>query len=243
MASARLRTDSQASPRRRPARDALLSARGRALVAAVLVILVAPWLAGVTSAGAVTAPTTGRGGGSSAAGEVGNDPVGVWPLVPQPPVVRRFDPPDSSWGSGHRGVDLLGSVGEVVRTALPGVVAYAGVLAGRGVVVVDHGDTRTTYEPVTATVVVGDRLAAGHPIGRLELVQSHCLPRACLHWGWIDNATHSYLDPLRLVGGAQPVRLLPLWRTTPAASSPLVQRVYPGRRIYPGLHLVRQARG
>ena len=82
-------------------------------------------------------------------------PRGQWPLRPQPEVIQRFDPPDSPYGAGHRGVDLLGHVGQQVHAALGGTVTYAGMLAGRGVVVVSHGATRTTYEPVTATVVVG----------------------------------------------------------------------------------------
>lgn len=146
------------------------------------------------------------------AGPATTDPVGVWPLDPVPEVVATFDPPSSTWGSGHRGVDLLGSVGQRVLSALPGRVSFAGRIAGRGVVVVDHGDTRTTYEPVTATLAVGDRVAAGHRIGVLELAGSHCFPRACLHWGRLRGET--YLDPLLLVG-AGPVRLLPLWRDEP----------------------------
>ncbi|MFC7496157.1 MULTISPECIES: M23 family metallopeptidase [unclassified Nocardioides] len=146
-----------------------------------------------------------------AAGET--DPVGVWPLAPQPAVERGFDPPADPWGAGHRGVDLLGRAGQQVRAALPGRVSWAGVLAGRGVVVVDHGATRTTYEPVTATAEVGTAVAAGDPIGTLSAVGSHCLPHTCLHWGWIQGET--YLDPLRLVG-AGPIRLLPLWRDEPA---------------------------
>lgn len=140
------------------------------------------------------------------------DPTGVWPLRPVPEVVAGFDPPDDPWGSGHRGVDLLGSVGQPVWAALPGRVAFVGLLAGRGVVVVSHGDTRTTYEPVTADVSVGDSVAAGGRIGRLEAFGSHCFPRICLHWGWLRGET--YLDPLDLVG-AGPVRLLPLWREEP----------------------------
>jgi murein DD-endopeptidase MepM/ murein hydrolase activator NlpD len=151
----------------------------------------------------------------SPAGAAETDPVGVWPLRPEPEVVADFDPPDSPWGSGHRGVDLLGTAGQVVRAALPGRVSFAGVLAGRGVVVVDHGGTRTTYEPVDATVSLGAAVAAGDPIGRLALPGSHCLPRACLHWGWIEGAD-TYLDPLRLVG-AGPVRLLPLWVKEPVS--------------------------
>lgn len=144
------------------------------------------------------------------------DPVGVWPLRPEPEVVRPFDPPDSPYGAGHRGVDLLGRGGQPVLAALAGTVTYAGQLAGRGVVVVDHGTTRTTYEPVTATVAVGTPVAAGSEVGTLEVPGSHCFPRACLHWGWIEGET--YLDPLRLVG-AGPVRLLPLWRDDPVSYS------------------------
>jgi murein DD-endopeptidase MepM/ murein hydrolase activator NlpD len=131
---------------------------------------------------------------------------GVWPLSPEPDVLSGFAPPASRWGAGHRGVDLAGSVGQVVRTAQAGTVSFAGRIAGRGVVVIDHGGTRTTYEPVASSVAVGDRVAAGARIGRLELLGSHCLPRACLHWGLLRGET--YLDPLTLVG-AGPVRLLP----------------------------------
>jgi murein DD-endopeptidase MepM/ murein hydrolase activator NlpD len=105
-------------------------------------------------------------------------------------------------------------MGEVVRTALPGRVTYAGRLAGRGVVVVDHGTTRTTYEPVNASVHVGQRLGPGAVIGRLELFGSHCFPRACLHWGLIAGLDH-YLDPLTLVG-VSPVRLLPMYSELPS---------------------------
>jgi murein DD-endopeptidase MepM/ murein hydrolase activator NlpD len=130
----------------------------------------------------------------------------VWPLVPRPEVVAPFDPPSSTWGAGHRGVDLLGRRGQPVRAAAAGTVTFAAPLAGRGVVVVDHGGVRTTYEPVHATVHVGDTVSAGQTLGRLELALSHCFPRVCLHWGLIRGDT--YLDPLTLVG-AGPVRLLP----------------------------------
>ena len=143
---------------------------------------------------------------------------GVWPLRPRPAVVAGFEAPASRFGAGHRGVDLAGHLGEPVRTALAGRVTYAGRLAGRGVVVVDHGATRTTYEPVTPSVHVGATLRTGAVIGRLELVGSHCFPRACLHWGLIEGRDH-YLDPLTLVGAA-PVRLLPLLLAGPVWSAP-----------------------
>ncbi len=132
--------------------------------------------------------------------------TGVWPLAPRPVVVAGFDPPLSAYGPGHRGVDLAGTPGQQVRAAAPGRVTFAGSLAGRGVVVVGHGATRTTYQPVRAGVEVGAVVAAGDVIGRLERFGSHCAPEACLHWGLIEGET--YLDPLTLVG-AGPVRLLP----------------------------------
>jgi murein DD-endopeptidase MepM/ murein hydrolase activator NlpD len=164
-------------------------------------------VAGVLAALVSLARPTGAAGAP-----VAPVPVGVWPLQPRPHVVQAFDAPDSPWGTGHRGVDLAGAVGQVVHTALPGRVTFAGPLAGRGVVVVDHGPTRTTYEPVAASVRVGDVLIRGQPIGSLELAGSHCFPRACLHWGWLRGST--YLDPLLLVGGG-PIVLLPLWRGPP----------------------------
>lgn len=145
---------------------------------------------------------------------------GVWPLQPRPPVVTGFHPPSSPWGSGHRGVDLGGHVGEPVHDAAAGRITFAGQLAGRGVVVVDHGATRTTYEPVDASVHVGEEVPAGAVIGRLQLFGSHCFPRACLHWGLIEGRDH-YLDPLTLVGAA-PVRLLPLAGALPSLRTPLV---------------------
>jgi murein DD-endopeptidase MepM/ murein hydrolase activator NlpD len=140
--------------------------------------------------------------------------TGSWPVAPPVSVVHGFDPPDSAYGAGHRGVDLAGRPGAVVSTALSGQVVFAGKLAGRGVVTVSHGDTRTTYEPVTATVRVGDLVATGAPIGVLQPVSGHCAPASCLHWGWLRGKT--YLDPLELVG-ARPVRLLP-WEGSPVAS-------------------------
>lgn len=128
-------------------------------------------------------------------------------------VISRFDPPDVSWGAGHRGVDLAGSPGEIVSAAADGTVTYAGVLAGRGVVVVDHGVVRTTYEPVAATVAVGDVVSRGQPIGRLQAGHASCPGTTCLHWGLREG--DAYLDPLLLLGPS--IRLLP------ASASPVPQ--------------------
>jgi Peptidase family M23 len=135
----------------------------------------------------------------------------TWPVgstASTPSVIRPFAPPDRPWLAGHRGVDLEADVGTTVRSGGAGVVSFAGRLAGRGVVAVVHGDLRTTYEPVTAAVSVGQQVAAGDEIGHLES-RGHCIRAACLHWGLLRGDT--YLDPLSLLSGG-PVRLLPLGR-------------------------------
>ncbi len=180
---------------------------------ALTVVLILHLLAAAAPARAAAEPVPSVGSVGSAA-----DPVGVWPLQPEPDVVSGFDPPDDPWGAGHRGVDLAGQPGQPVRAAMAGRVSFAGQLAGRGVVVVDHGDTRTTYEPVVATAHVGDHVTAGGMIGRLSVPFSHCFPSACLHWGWLRGDI--YLDPLELVASIGPVRLLPLWRDRPVPPPP-----------------------
>lgn len=132
-----------------------------------------------------------------------------WPLAPPHPVLRPFEAPDSPYGPGHRGVDLGGSPGEAVLAAGAGVVVFAGQLAGRGVVSVDHANgLRTTYEPLAPTVTTGQRVGAGAVLGRLRPGHARCPVAACLHWG--ARRGDEYLDPLALVSSGR-VRLLP-WK-------------------------------
>jgi murein DD-endopeptidase MepM/ murein hydrolase activator NlpD len=130
-----------------------------------------------------------------------------WPLSPRPQVLRRFAVGPQRWSPGHRGVDLAGASAQRVVSAGAGTVTFAGVVAGRGVVVVGHaGGLRTTYEPVTAKVRAGDAVAAGAPLGVLA-AGSHC-PATCLHWGALRGEV--YLDPLNLLRPPAPPILLPL---------------------------------
>jgi murein DD-endopeptidase MepM/ murein hydrolase activator NlpD len=131
-----------------------------------------------------------------------------WPLEPMPEVARRFDPPEQPWLPGHRGVDLVGTIGQPVRSPADGTVTYAGRLAGRGVVVVAHaGGLRSTFEPVAATRPVGSAVAQGDSVGSIAAEAGHCAPGTCLHWGVLRG--RAYLDPLAFVGRARIV-LLPL---------------------------------
>lgn len=136
-----------------------------------------------------------------------------WPLSGPRPVVRPFDPPPLPWQPGHRGVDLAGVAGERVLAAGPGVVAFAGTVAGRGVVSVDHaGGLRTTYEPVSATVRRGDVVGLGSPLGTLDVGHPGCPTSACLHWGLRRGGV--YLNPLVLL---RPLRV----RLKPLSAAPL----------------------
>ncbi|WP_426566488.1 peptidoglycan DD-metalloendopeptidase family protein [Angustibacter sp. McL0619] len=133
-----------------------------------------------------------------------------WPLDPRPAVARPFRAPPTPWSAGHRGVDLDAGVGQVVRSAGPGVVSFSGMVAGQGVVVVTHaGGLRTSYEPVARRAAVGLVVRRGDGIGVLAAGAGHCLPRTCLHWGLRRGTT--YLDPLYLLEPPLPV-LLPLSR-------------------------------
>src|SRR4051812_17598316 len=114
-----------------------------------------------------------------------------WPLAGRPPVTRPFDAPDSPYGAGHRGVDLAGAPGVPVLAAGAGVVAFAGMVAGRPVVSIDHpGGLRTTYEPVAPAVAAGQPVVRGSPLGTLQAGHAGCPVQACPHWGLRRGETY-----------------------------------------------------
>jgi murein DD-endopeptidase MepM/ murein hydrolase activator NlpD len=150
---------------------------------------------------------------SGAAAAVPDDPlptVALWtaPLGGPLAVGRPFEAPPNPYGPGHRGVDLVGAPGTPVLAAGDGVVVFAGMVAGRPVVSIDHANgLRTTYEPVDASVGAGLPVSRGSPIGTLAIGHAGCPVQACLHWGLRRGET--YLDPLGLLRPTR-VRLLPM---------------------------------
>ncbi len=129
-------------------------------------------------------------------------------------VLAPFDPPEHDWLPGHRGVDLAASPGEPVRSPAPGVVTFAGPVAGRDVLVVTHDDgLRTSLEPVTGSVERGTHVAAGAIVGAVQdpgadgVHGGHCAT-TCVHWG--VRRGERYVDPLALLGERAPIVLLPL---------------------------------
>jgi murein DD-endopeptidase MepM/ murein hydrolase activator NlpD len=130
------------------------------------------------------------------------------PLVPNPAVLRGFAPPAQRWLAGHRGVDLAAAAGQPVHSAGAGTVVHAGHVVDRGVVVVEHGDLRTSYEPIDAVVRRGDMVGQGTVLGTVGAISSHCPTTSCLHWGL--RRGQIYLNPMLLLRPG-PVRLLPVW--------------------------------
>lgn len=129
----------------------------------------------------------------------------TWPLPPPHAVVRAFEAPASPFGPGHRGVDLSAPAGTPVLATADATVVFAGAVAARTLVSLQHrAGLRTTYEPIAPTVTAGRPVRRGEVIGHLQ--PGHC-PSACLHWG--ARRDTAYLDPLRLLSAGR-VRLLPL---------------------------------
>jgi murein DD-endopeptidase MepM/ murein hydrolase activator NlpD len=159
--------------------------------------------------GALAPPPAAAGPpGGSAPGATA--PAALWTSpVPRPRVARPFEFLPNPYAAGHRGVDLAGSPRTSVLAAGDGVVVFAGMVAGRPVVSIDHaGGLRTTYEPVDPSVAAGTRVTRGSPIGTLVGGHAGCPVSACLHWGL--RRGEAYLDAMALLRPPR-VRLLP-WR-------------------------------
>jgi murein DD-endopeptidase MepM/ murein hydrolase activator NlpD len=117
-------------------------------------------------------------------------------------VVDPYRPPACRWCPGNRGVDYATTPGDPVRAAADGIVAFAGPVAGRLVIVVNHPDgLRTTYDGVAAlATLVGALVPRGATIG---------VAARRLHFGVRRGDT--YLDPGVLLAVSCPrARLVPL---------------------------------
>lgn len=134
----------------------------------------------------------------------------AWPVVG--PVIRPFEPPDTPFGAGHRGIDIATEVGTVVIAPEPGVVAFAGQIGGELFVTLDHGGGLTsTYSWVSSVLVrKGDSVPRGAAIalsgrGHPDSTTPH------LHFGVRRDGV--YLDPLSFLAPpnvSELIRLAPL---------------------------------
>lgn len=140
-----------------------------------------------------------------------------WPPV-DAEVLDPFRPPPFPWLAGNRGIEYATSPGTPVRVIGPGVVTFAGGVAGQVWVTVLHGDgLRSSYGVAAAWVRRGQRLRSGALVG----VASDTLHLG-VRWG------SAYLDPESLWGrrvGPGRVALVPL---RPDRASALGRRIPPG---------------
>lgn len=133
----------------------------------------------------------------------------IWPV--SGPVVRGFDPPEQTYGAGHRGIDIAAPPGTEVVAPADGVISFVGVINYVAMLTITHGDVRTTYQPVSSTLAQGDKVVLGQVIG--FLLDGHGSTTS-LHFGVLQGST--YLDPLAWLGGSpNPIRLLPAGSTVP----------------------------
>ncbi|MFV0317857.1 MAG: murein hydrolase activator EnvC family protein [Microthrixaceae bacterium] len=111
-----------------------------------------------------------------------------WPVAAA--VVDWFRPPSSPWGAGNRGWEFDTHSGDPVRAVGRGVVRWAGRVAGRGVVTIDHGGGLLSSVTGLAAIEVsaGQSVRAGARIGS-------AMPS--LHLGFrLDGR---YVDPARFL--------------------------------------------
>ncbi|GAA1832505.1 M23 family metallopeptidase [Agromyces salentinus] len=130
----------------------------------------------------------------------------TWPTPIPIRVLAPFRAPPTPYAAGHRGVDLRATQGEAIVAPAPGVVTFAGPVAGRPVISIDHGGgVVSSMEPIEASVAVGDRVAQGAAIGTVGDGE-HC--EDCIHLGVrIDG---EYVSPMLFLGGVPWAILLPL---------------------------------
>jgi len=127
----------------------------------------------------------------------------IWP-VDAVRVLRPFVAPVQAYGPGHRGVDLGDA--RILRAPAAGTIAFAGDVAGRPVVTIEHEEGLvTTFDPAIAARPVGST------VGRGEVVAMVAPPghtgAETVHFGVRDHG--EYVNPLRLLGGIPRAVLLP----------------------------------
>jgi len=131
-------------------------------------------------------------------------------------LVRGFDPPRSRFGAGHLGADLAARPGTPVVASGPGIVSFAGRVAGAWHVVIAHpGGLRSSYSFLASvTVRRGERIAAGHALGTAG-GSGGAHDGSVVHFGL--RAGDVYVDPMSLF---RPADLVALVHLAPTSESP-----------------------
>ncbi|MFG6445434.1 murein hydrolase activator EnvC family protein [Microbacterium sp. P06] len=127
-----------------------------------------------------------------------------WPVEPVR-IVAAYQAPPHDYGPGHRGIDLAADALDVHAPA-DGIIAFAGPVAGRGVVTIDHGGGLvTTLEPVAPRVTAGAHVDRGQTVA--SVASGGHAPPGVLHFG--VRLEGEYINPMLLLGGVPRAVLLP----------------------------------
>jgi murein DD-endopeptidase MepM/ murein hydrolase activator NlpD len=137
-----------------------------------------------------------------------------WPLIGR--IINGYRASGSPYGPGHRGIDIAAPVGTDVKASAPGVVAFAGSVAGALWVSIDHPDgVRTSYGYLSSIAVAkGDLVARGQVIAASGLGHPGSqIPH--LHFG--ARFGGAYIDPMLLL---VPLDFSPLIHLGPLPATP-----------------------
>ena len=130
-----------------------------------------------------------------------------WPVGPPIALVEPFRAPPTPYSAGHRGIDLAAAHGGPVHAPADGVVSFAGPVAGRPVLSIDHGDgVVSSIEPVAASLAAGTPVTEGELIGTIGS-GGHC-DGSCVHFG--VRVHGEYVSPMLFLGGVPRAVLLPV---------------------------------
>jgi murein DD-endopeptidase MepM/ murein hydrolase activator NlpD len=134
----------------------------------------------------------------------------VWPV--EGPVIRGFDPPETPYGTGHRGLDIAVAPGTVIAAPQSGIVSFSGKVGGELFITIDHGgQLSSTCSWVSSSAVHrGEAVSRGQPIGTTGTGHpGSIVPH--LHFG--VRLAGVYVDPLDYLapsGVEDLIRLVPI---------------------------------
>lgn len=163
----------------------------------LMVLLTGSWSSSVEPSGAAIAPAL---------------PFGSWVWPVEGPVIRGFDPHETPFGNGHRGLDIAVAPGTVIAAPQSGIVSFSGKVGGELFITIDHGgQLSSTCSWVSSSAVrKGEAVSRGQPIGTTGAGHpGSTVPH--LHFG--VRLAGVYVDPLDYLapsGVEDLIRLVPI---------------------------------
>lgn len=150
--------------------------------------------------------TRSEGTMASEASRVDAAPVWEWPVDGGRQITTPYRAPATTYGAGHRGIDLAAPRGTAVRSPADGVVAFRGTVVDRALVTIEHaGGYVSSLEPVVSDLVPGDVVHVADVVGAVDAGGHSAVDT--LHLGVrLDGA---YINPLLLFGEVPRSVLLP----------------------------------